>query len=66
MRIREEELEREMEVEMVERPVVFLQHGLMASSADWVLSGPGHALAYQLWEAGYDVWLGNFRGNTEY
>ena len=45
-------------------PVVFLQHGLMSSSADWVISGPDHALAYQLSQAGYDVWMGNFRGKT--
>lgn len=42
---------------------VLLLHGLAQNLNGWDLPVAGHSLARHLWEGGYDVWLGNFRGH---
>ncbi|KAK7207990.1 Alpha/Beta hydrolase protein [Myxozyma melibiosi] len=46
------------------KPVVYLHHGLLMNSEIWVcLTEAQRCLPFILVELGYDVWLGNNRGN---
>ena len=46
------------------KPVVYLQHGILADTWSWISNTNELGVGQNLYYQGYDVWFGNSRGNS--
>ena len=46
-----------------QKPVAFMQHGLLDNCDTWIVNDPSLAPGFLMVNAGFDVWFGNSRGS---